>query len=663
MKKQHKIFNKTFFIALIGFFLGALVGLFIFGGWVWSIRWTDALPRDLRLAAKEQMLRLVIQAYNRDQDALKAQKHFSYLGEDSKEVLEAIKENPGNLSSEQIAEFEVAIRGAPSVRPTPEIAPQRVLVRFRDASAASASLQAANASMLTEYSLVPGLQLLAVSDVDQAIQTLSKDPNVQYVEPDYVVTAAVEPNDPYYGNLWGLVNLQAAQAWDIYSGDPNQVVAIIDTGIDYNHPDLASNIWTNPGEIPANGLDDEGNGYIDDVHGYDFYNNDSDPLDDNSHGTHVAGTIGAMTNNGLGVSGINWQVSMAALKFLDASGSGYISGAISAIQYAGANGIKTSNNSWGTSYSQALYDAMQNIGQAHDHLFIAAAGNTGTSTDLIPIYPGAFDLDNIISVAAITESDVLAGFSTWGPSSVDLAAPGINILSTIRSAGYAAMNGTSMATPHVTGVSLLLRGLHPDWAYSQVKTQILSTTRHVDALTGKVLTSGVLNALSALGDQNPPPIPTPPPQVTPTPTPQTNKAQDEQTIVGRKKGSYTNTWYLDGVAEELVEKGIGSQPKTDGLEHRFAIALPRTPKNVLCLVAWYEGNETFSVYYWMDGNKYSLGLTVDNATETRAEKCVDLPSDLTSGWLWFEFQDDDRSPVRGNDFGSLFIDLLEIRGR
>jgi hypothetical protein len=172
-----------------------------------------------------------------------------------------------------------------------------------------------------------------------------------------------------------------------------------------------------------------------------------------------------------------------------------------------------------------------------------------------------------------------------------------------------------------------------------------------------------LNALSALGNQNPPPVPTLPPQVTPTSVPQTNKAQDEQTIIGRRKGVYKNTWYLDGNVEELTEKAAGNQAKTDALEHHFAIAVPSTLHNELCLVAWYEGNETFSGYYWKDGSLRTLNLKVDNPTANHIEKCVALPSDLTPGWYWFVFTDDDRSPVRGNDPGSLFIDLLEIRGR
>ena len=237
------------------------------------------------------------------------------------------------------------------------------------------------------------------------------------------------------------------------------MVAIIDTGIDYTHPDLAANIWTNPGEIAGDGIDNDGNGYVDDVHGYDFVNNDGDPMDDHFHGTHTAGTVGAVGNNGVGVTGVNWQVKLMALKFLGASGSGSVSGAVSALEYAVTMGVRLSNNSWGGGgYSQALYDAIKNS-QVIGHVFVAAAGNSGVNSDLQPAYPASYDLDNIISVAAIDSSDNLASFSNRGVVTVDLAAPGVAVLSTVLGGGYASYSGTSMATPHVTGAAALALGL------------------------------------------------------------------------------------------------------------------------------------------------------------------------------------------------------------
>ena len=289
-----------------------------------------------------------------------------------------------------------------------------------------------------------------------------------------------------------MANIKAPGAWGATTGKPELVVAIIDTGIDYTHPDLAANIWTNPGETAGDGKDNDGNGYVDDVHGYDFANNDGDPMDDHFHGTHTAGTVGAVGNNGVGVAGVNWQVKLMALKFLGASGSGSVSGAVSALEYAVKMQVRLSNNSWGGGgYSQALYDAIKNS-QVIGHVFVAAAGNSGVNSDLQPAYPASYDLDNIISVAAIDSSDNLASFSNRGVVTVDLAAPGVSVLSTVLGGGYASYNGTSMATPHVTGAAALALGLHPDWDYARLKHQILATTRPVPALAGRVLTGGVL---------------------------------------------------------------------------------------------------------------------------------------------------------------------------
>ena len=216
---------------------------------------------------------------------------------------------------------------------------------------------------------------------------LDANPHVQFFEPDATVETQRTPNDPDFDSLWGLNNLgqtggtldadiDAAEAWNITTGSGQRIVAVIDTGVDYRHEDLAANMWTNLGEIPGDGIDNDGNGFIDDIYGYDFANNDGDPLDDNNHGTHVAGTIGAVGNNGIGVTGVNWNVQIMALKFLQADGSGTISAAIEAIDYAVENGASISNNSWGFNGapSQALHDAVA-AARSQDHIFVAAAGN------------------------------------------------------------------------------------------------------------------------------------------------------------------------------------------------------------------------------------------------------------------------------------------------
>jgi subtilisin family serine protease len=250
-------------------------------------------------------------------------------------------------------------------------------------------------------------------------------PLLKYAEPDYVVHALMTPNDPSFGLLWGLHNvgqtsgtgdadIDAPEAWDVTRGSAAVVVGIIDTGIDYTHPDLAANSWVNTAEIPGNGIDDDGNGYVDDVRGWDFVNNDNDPMDDHYHGTHCAGTIGAVGNNGIGVVGVCHTVKLMALKFLSSSGSGYNSDAVEAVAYATANGATLTSNSWGGGgYSQALKDAIDAAGAA-GKLFVAAAGNNSQDTDSVAFYPSCYSSPNIIAVAATDHNDALASFSNYG---------------------------------------------------------------------------------------------------------------------------------------------------------------------------------------------------------------------------------------------------------
>jgi len=356
------------------------------------------------------------------------------------------------------------------------------------------------------------------SDLKAIRRMLLKDPQVAYVEPDYQVKANVIPNDTQFGQQWSLRNtgqtiyaagetypggtpgadISATAAWDIHTGGENAFVGIIDTGIDYTHPELVDNIWTNPGEIPNNGKDDDNNGYKDDVHGWDFCNNDSNPMDDMGHGTHVSGTIAAMTNNNAGVAGICWSAQLVALKFLSAAGYGYISDAALALEYANAMGIPITSNSWGGGgYSQAMLDAINEAG-AKGYLFIAAAGNNGQDADVFPMYPAAYTCENIISVAATGRYDDLRPWSNYGASSVDLAAPGSLILSTLPGNTYDYWSGTSMATPHVTGVAALLKNRNPNATGMSIKEAILNSVDPIDSMQGKCLSNGRLNALKAL---------------------------------------------------------------------------------------------------------------------------------------------------------------------
>jgi sugar lactone lactonase YvrE len=331
----------------------------------------------------------------------------------------------------------------------------------------------------------------------EAAKTYLSHPDVAYVEPNYIVHALAVPNDALFSQLWGMIRANATQAWDVTTGGTNVVVAVIDTGIRRTHEDLAGNMWTNPGEIPGNGIDDDGNGYIDDVYGWDFYNNDNDPTDDHGHGTHVAGTIGGVGNNTVGVAGVNWKTQIVAIKFLGASGSGTIAGAISSVEYARKLKayVRLTNNSWGGGgYSAALYAAIEGA-KADGQLFIAAAGNAGNDNDASPTYPASYPCDNIIAVASIDPGGGLSSFSNYGATSVDIGAPGRNIMSCLATAdnAYGQMSGTSMATPHVSGAAALLWNFFPALTWSEVKSAILDSARPNSALTGKVLTGGELD--------------------------------------------------------------------------------------------------------------------------------------------------------------------------
>ncbi len=385
-----------------------------------------------------------------------------------------------------------------------------------------------------------GLDKLFVASTEQEklpelLQKLKNDPEVEYAEPNFILRTSQLPNDPLFVNLWGLHNsgqtggttdadIDAPEAWDTPYGS-SMTVGIIDTGIDYNHEDLRANMWTNSPEAAGQpGVDDDGNGFIDDVYGYDFINNDPDPMDDHGHGTHVAGTIAAVGENGVGVAGINYHGKVAALKFLSGSGSGTTDGAIRAIQYATMMGFKITNNSWGGgSFSQSLYNAISAANDA-GNLFVAAAGNNGRNTDTTPSYPASYNLPNIISVAATDKYDNLASFSNFGTSSVDLGAPGVSIFSTVPKgscgscdpSGYRVMSGTSMASPHAAGAAAYLWGVSNSLSYLQIKDKLLTSSDPTAALSGKTLSGKRLNLKNTM----PTPVPTPTPEPTPVPIPE-----------------------------------------------------------------------------------------------------------------------------------------------
>ena len=416
----------------------------------------------------------------------------------------------------------------------------RVIVKLKQEIASASAITNLKAEIgvtkVTKASQL-GIEIWEIPEgnVEETISTYSNDSRFEYIEPDYLITLEdvettsptqeiletitpliTTPNDPDYPQLWGLNNtgesggtpdadIDAPEAWDIQTGDPNLVIGVIDSGVDYNHPDLVDNIWTNPGEIAEDGIDNDSNGYIDDIRGWDFAYNDNDPSDVDGHGTHVSGTIAGKGNNGVGVTGVAWNAKIMPLKFLDDTGSGYTSDAILALNYATAKGVKLTNNSWGGGgYSQGLYDAINSAGQ-QGALFIASAGNDyGNNNDINPDYPASYDLPNIISVASTTRTDGLSIFSNYGPTSVDLGAPGSQIYSTTPEGNYGYKSGTSMASPHVTGGAALVWSQNPTWTAQEVKNQLLQTTDPISALSGITVSGGRLNINNALGNSTPP---------------------------------------------------------------------------------------------------------------------------------------------------------------
>lgn len=340
----------------------------------------------------------------------------------------------------------------------------------------------------------------------EILQRYIASDDIEFIEPDYEVHHEAAFSASAFDKQWAHAKVQSAGAWAHTKGSADILVGVIDSGVDINHPDLKANVWKNTREIPGNGIDDDRNGYVDDVHGWNFANNNNNPVADDKksyHGTHVAGTIAAVQNERNSSSGHAPGVKIMALKYLNSSGVGVTSNAIKAIDYAIGKGVKILSNSWGSfNSSSALQNAIQRAAQA-GILFVAAAGNgdsqgRGVNLDLKAFYPASYPVENVLAVAATNSADKLAAWSNFGATRVDLAAPGVSIYSTRNNGTYAYLSGTSMATPLVSAVAALVWSVRPDFTYKDVKRALMASVDKVSSLSGKVVTGGRINAAKAV---------------------------------------------------------------------------------------------------------------------------------------------------------------------
>lgn len=387
----------------------------------------------------------------------------------------------------------------------PPYRPDRLLIKpLPGASAKLQSFQRAKShrgkNVVDEPGGIQLVHLESGEDPLAAAEAYQASGLVEFAEPDYLLRASSLPSDPEFSEVWSLqggtdYDTDAPDAWDVRTSAENVVVAVIDSGVRYTHEDLAENMWRNPNEI-ENGEDDDNNGVIDDLHGYNAIDRNGDPNDDNGHGTHVAGTIGAVGNNDKGIAGVCWKVKIMALKFMDAEGYGDTSDAIACINYARRYGARVINASWGSDYgSYSLRSAIANARNA-GIIFVTAAGNESANNDLYPSYPANYSLNNIVSVAATDQSGGLDRYySNFGARTVDLAAPGTEIYSTWNSAddAYLAISGTSMAAPHVTGAIALLQAAYPKERYTNILSRLYAATDKLPSLSKQTVTGGRLN--------------------------------------------------------------------------------------------------------------------------------------------------------------------------
>lgn len=429
----------------------------------------------------------------------------------------------------------VIFTAANSFAAAPEAVPGEFIVKLKDTVSAQSSVHTLSQALGSYVkSTIPGQNIVVIKRPvfeiqSNVIKTLSQNPLVEIVEPNFIYRINKTSNDPLLGNLWGIKNtgqqdsqrregiagmdVGAEQAWDITTGNKDIIVAVIDTGIDYNHPDLKENLWINEVEAKGQaGVDDDNNGIVDDIHGANFVDSSKptgNPLDDHGHGSHCSGTIGATGNDGRGIVGVAWNVRLMGVKFLSASGSGSLEGALKGIDYAVKMGAVILSNSWGGGgYSETLKQAIERSHQANT-LFVAAAGNESNNNDANPTYPATYDVPNIVSVAAVDNRGQIASFSNYGKTKVHVGAPGVNVYSSIKGGGYDSWSGTSMAAPHVSGMAVLLKSNEPNLSNVEMKERIVSTAKPIAGLRGKSK-AGMANAYAMLTNTLPQPDPNDP---------------------------------------------------------------------------------------------------------------------------------------------------------
>jgi subtilisin family serine protease len=409
-------------------------------------------------------------------------------------------------------------------RPAPsrETVPDELIVKLAENSQPFDQLDF-DAKVMEEFEFPKGLlassegpmlrlKLSADTSVSQALAQLKDDSRFEFAEPNFVYTLEDTPQQPndLDPKLWGLNNtgqsggtagadVSSREAWKLNTGSKAPLISVIDTGIDYNHPDLAANMWVNPGEIPGDGIDNDNNGVIDDVHGYNAYADNGDPMDTNSHGTHCAGTIAAVGNNGEGVTGVMQHANLMAVKIFGDSGRTSTDAIVRGLLYSARMGADITNNSWGGKQpSEAILQAFQ----AHPGLHVVAAGNAGSDNDKSDNFPSNYDLDNIVAVAATDHNDEKPRFSQYGATKVDVAAPGHHIWSTVPGGNYGEKSGTSMATPHVTGGAGLILSEFPEADNSEIKQRLIYGSDRKTALQGVSVSNGRVNFATSLEDDS-----------------------------------------------------------------------------------------------------------------------------------------------------------------